>query len=136
MSKKNAYLLLRSSVHETSEAVLQRQEQELRDYCHRNDYNIVGVAKVIGDSGDVALTLKNVIQQSDTQQNIDALVITGMDRISRDSGEALSVRDALASHGLELEAADGSHMNLETLCEIADHAAEYEADAMGMNFEM
>jgi DNA invertase Pin-like site-specific DNA recombinase len=104
----NAIIYTRVSTAEQAEGgySLKSQEELCIDYAKRNNYDVLKVFIEKGESAKTAnrTELKNMLEYSRINKNkIDALIIYKIDRLSRDTIDALTIMSKLKGYGIVLK---------------------------------
>lgn len=100
---KRAYGYTRSAAGETSH--IQIQQMRIKDYCKENNMELV---KIFDDSGKSGLrtsqnnSLIEMIAQCRTKDKIHAVLVTDMDRISRNGLDCIFIKNELKKVGTRL----------------------------------
>ena len=102
------------AAHKTDTLYLDNQMQKLLYHASQNG---IAVFALYVDNGYNGLNFErpafSLMQQDMNNRRLERIVVTSLDRISRDSSDVIAFADCAAGMGVSLEAVNGDHTALD-----------------------
>lgn len=119
----------------TSDQNCDRQEEELTAYCHRADFQVVGIWKETASGAKVDRQMRRFVMELAQRREIDAILVHELSRWGRSTVDLISSLQELASWGISLVALNGMQLDLNTpqgklMTTILSSIAEFERDLL------